>query len=124
MHRSKTVNLTIVPAVAAAFLAGCGEDDASETAYCVDENEMVVENYQCDDDYNRGGGGGFFFFYAATSLGRGQSIRGLRGDRVRTSDRATLARRGGLGGANSNSGGVGRSTSRSSGGGSGFSGGG
>ena len=121
MHRSKTVTLSVVPVVAAAFLAGCGDDDASETAYCVDENEMVVENYQCDDDYNTGGGGGFFFFYAASSLGRGQSIRGLQGDRVRTTDRATLARRGGLGGASSNSGGVGRPTSS---GGSGFSGGG
>ena len=32
---------------------------------------MVVENYQCDDDYNTGGSGGFFFFYAGRTLGRG-----------------------------------------------------
>lgn len=54
-YRSKAVSLTVVPIVAAAFLAGCGEEEEQETAYCVDENEQVVDNSQCDDDYDRGG---------------------------------------------------------------------
>lgn len=120
-HRSKAVKLTVVPIVAAAFLAGCGEEEEQETAYCVDETETVVDNSRCDDEYDRGsgGGGGFIWFFAGASLGRGfgpgSRVSGLPGDRVRASDRASLARRGGFG-SSARSGGVGRGTAGSSGG--------
>lgn len=115
-HRSKAVKLTVVPIVAAAFLAGCGGDDDQETAYCVDANDTVVDNAQCDNETDGGGGNGFFWFFAGggRSYGRGSRISGA-GDRIRASDRAGLARRGGFG-SSARSGGVGRGGSGSSGG--------
>ncbi len=120
---SKTVKLTVVPILAAAFLAGCGEDE-EETAYCVDATDTVVENENCDDEYDRGGGGGFFWFFAGggRGYGLGNRVSGA-GDRIRASDRAALARRGGFG-SSARSGGVGRGGGGGgSSGGSGFSGG-
>ena len=113
-HRSKAVKLTVVPILAAAFLAGCGDDE--ETAYCVDANDTVVDNEQCDDESDRGGGGGFFWFFAGggRSYGRGSRISGP-GDRIRASDRSALAKRGGFG-SSARSGGVGRGGSGGSGG--------
>jgi hypothetical protein len=116
MARSSTaVRLTIVPLLAASFLAGCGDDE--ETAYCVDENDEVVENRYCDDEYDGQTSSGAFFWYfgaAGSSIARGTRVSG--GDRVRASDRAALAQRGGFG-SGSRSGGTGKSFS--SGGGSG-----
>lgn len=116
MARSSTaVRLSIVPLLAASFLAGCGDDE--ETAYCVDENDEVVENRYCDDEY-RGtvGAGAFFWYFGASGSGirRGSKVSG--GDRISASDRAALAKRGGFG-SRSSGGGVGKSFS--SGGGSG-----
>ena len=37
-------------------------------AYCVDQNDQVVENQQCDNEARSGGGGAFFWYYGA---GRG-----------------------------------------------------
>ncbi|MDX6717945.1 MAG: hypothetical protein QOJ63_199, partial [Solirubrobacteraceae bacterium] len=42
MKRSKSVNLVVVPLLAAAFLSGCGGE--KETAYCVDQNNQVTDN--------------------------------------------------------------------------------
>ena len=118
-HRSSAVKLTVVPVLAAAFLAGCGEEE-EETAYCVDATETVVENENCDREYDRGGGGGFFWFFAGAGLGRGfrpgSRVAGLPGSRVGAGDRAALAQRGGFG-SRSRSGGVGRGTGRTIGGG-------
>ncbi len=122
-HRSAAVSLTIVPIVAAAFLAGCGEEEEQETAYCVDENQQVIDNSNCDREYDGVGGGGFFWFFVGSSFGRGlgpgSRITGIPGDRVRASDRAALARRGGFG-SRARSGGVGRSSGTRSSGGGGF----
>ncbi len=121
-HRSKAVKLTVVPILAAAFLAGCGEDD-KETAYCVNGDDKVVDNSQCDNESDGFGGGGFFWFFAGGGRGYGQGSRvSGPGDRIRASDRAGLARRGGFG-SSARSGGVGRGGG-SSGGSSGFSSGG
>lgn len=121
---SRSVKLTVVPILAAAYLAGCGEDD-EETAYCVDGSDTVVENQNCDDESDRGGGGGFFWFFAGGGRGYGLGNRvSGPGDRIRASDRAGLARRGGFG-SSARSGGVGRGGGGSSGfSGSGSSGGG
>ena len=104
---SKAVKLGVVPVLAAAFLAGCGDDE--ETAYCVDENDMVVENRFCEDEYENGGVGvvPFFWYFGGGTYTRGQRVP-TTGDRVRASDRAALAKRGGFG-TRSGSGGVGRS---------------
>ena len=116
MARSSTaVRLTIVPLLAASFLAGCGDDE--ETAYCVDENDEVVENRYCDDEYDGVGvAGAYFWYFGATggNIARGTRVSG--GDRVSASDRAALAQRGGFG-SRSGGGSIGKSFSTGSGGG-------
>lgn len=123
--RSQAVRLTAVPLLAAAFLAGCGsdEDDATQTAYCVDAQDRVVDNEYCDDD--RAGGGGYFVFFGGLPLRGGTVTRGtvLRGgERIPASNRTAIAERGGFG-SGARTGGVGR-TVTARGGGGGFSGGG
>jgi hypothetical protein len=117
-HSSTAVRLTIVPLLAASFLAGCGDDE--ETAYCVDENDEVVENDYCDDD-SRNGAYFWYFGSAGSGIKRGSKVSG--GERVRASDRAALAQRGGFG-SSASKGGAGRSFSSPSGGGGSRSGGG
>jgi hypothetical protein len=115
VKRSKSVTLVVVPLLAAAFVAGCGED---ETAYCVGQDNRVTDNSYCD----RGDNPGFFWFFGGPGLGRG-SLAGS-GDRINSTDTAALARRGGFG-SSARSGGIGRPTGKTIGGGFGhFSGGG
>ena len=56
-RRSRDVALVVVPLLAAA-VTGCGGND---TAYCVDQNNDVVENRNCDGLGNPG----FFWYYGA-----------------------------------------------------------
>ena len=109
MKRSKSVNLVVVPLLAAAFLAGCGNEE-KETAYCVDQNNQVTDNDNCD----RGNNSGFFWFFGAAGLHRG-SFAGA-GERINSTDKAALAKRGGFG-SSARSGGIGRPTGKTTGGG-------
>jgi hypothetical protein len=70
MKRSKSVNLVVVPLLAAAFVSGCGGEE--ETAYCVDQSNRVTDNKYCD----RGNNSGFFWFFGAPGLGRGSLAGG------------------------------------------------
>ena len=108
MKRSKNVNLVVVPLIAAAFLSGCGGEE--ETASCVDETDVGVENRNCESGTN----GGFFWFFGGGGLTRG-SIAGP-GERINSTDKAALAKRGGFG-SSARPGGVGRPTGKSTGGG-------
>ena len=112
---SKAVRLTVVPVLAASFLAGCGDDE--ETAYCVDENDEVVENRYCEDEYDRGAVGvvPFFWYFGGGTFAKGQRVAG--GEKVAASNRAALASRGGFGSRSSSPNGVGRSYSSGSSGG-------
>lgn len=101
MKRSKSVNLVVVPLLAAAFLAGCGGE--KETAYCVDQNNQVTDNDYCD----RGNNSSFLWFFGGPGLGRG-SFAGA-GERINSTDKAALAARGGFG-SKARTGGVGRAT--------------
>lgn len=115
MRRSRSVTLAVVPLLAAAFLSGCGD---KETAYCVDRDNRVTDNVNCD----RADNPGFFWFFGGPGLVRG-SLAGP-GERINATDRAALARRGGFG-SSARSGGIGRPTGKTIGGGlRGFSGGG
>jgi hypothetical protein len=113
-HRSKAVPLLSVPVLAVAFTA-CG-DDGDETAYCVDQNDQIVENRYCDDEaYGGGGPGAFFWFYGGSVVGNSGAVR------VSASNVAENARRGGFGSSSrgtTSSGGIGKSVAsgRSSGG--------
>ena len=110
---SKTVALGVLPVMATAFLAGCGGED--EPAYCTDENDVVVDNSQCDDN----GGGGGFFFWAFVGGSSGKLVKGSKVtnavSKIASSDKAALAKKGGFGSKSSSSG-VGRTVSSSGGG--------
>ena len=110
-----------VPVLAIAF-AACGDDD--DSAYCVDQNDQIVENRYCDDEAyaGNGGGGAFFWFYGGSPVRGSSYAPGTRlkgGDKVAASNVAENARRGGFGSSGkTGASGVGRavSSSRSSGG--------
>ena len=112
MHRSRTVNLAVVSALAAAF-SGCG--DTKGTAYCVNKQSKIVENRYCDNEYRAGN---YFYSYGGTAAGgylRGNTLNG--GDRVDASDKATNAQRGGFGASSKSGGnGIGATFAKSSGG--------
>ncbi len=111
---SKTVALGVLPVMATAFLAGCGGED--ETAYCTDQNDVVVENSYCDDDFNNNG---YFWAFVAgsagTSLKKGSKVT-KAASKIAASNKAALAAKGGFGSKSSS--GVGRSVAHSSSGGS------
>jgi hypothetical protein len=120
-RRSRDVALVAVPVLAFAFTA-CGGDD--DTAYCVDQNDQIVENQYCDDDaFDGDNGGSFFWFYGGHPVSGSRYAKGTKlkgGDRVAASNIAENARRGGFGsssGSKSSSSGVGRASAHSSGGG-------
>jgi hypothetical protein len=108
-RRSRAVTLTVVPLLAAAFIAGCGSDESEETAYCVNAQDEVVDDDLCDDE---GRGGYFVYFgglpFTGNRIGRGTRLRG--GERVASTDRGAIASRGGFGGS-ARSSGVGRAVS-------------
>ena len=120
-HRSRAVSLMAVPVLAIAF-AACGDDD--DSAYCVDQNDQIVENRYCDDEAyaGNGGGGAFFWLYGGSPVRGSSYATGTRlkgGDKVAASNVAENARRGGFGSSSkTGASGVGRavSSSRSSGG--------
>lgn len=96
MSRAKTINLSLTTALAATFLAGCGQrepewgDDLdnyadSDTAICVDGDGQRVDDDYCDDDRRYGGGFGFIY------LGRGGYIP-YYGERARLGSYSTTPR--------------------------------
>jgi len=118
-HRSRAVSLMAVPVLAIAF-AACGDDD--DSAYCVDQNDQIVENQYCDDDA-RTGGSGFFWLYGGSLINGNRYATGQRlkgGEKVAASNVAENARRGGFGsssGSKTSASGVGRAAASHSGGG-------
>ena len=109
MRRSRSVPIATLSAIALAFSACGGEE---ETAYCVDEQNQVVDNSECDR--GSGGGGGFFWlFLAGNRLGGRTPTYGERlpaGERIRPSDRAALQSKGGFG-SQARGSGIGRTVS-------------
>jgi hypothetical protein len=51
---------TVLATAATGFLAGCGEGEEEQVAYCTDENGEIVDDDYCDDGYR---GPGLFFLY-------------------------------------------------------------
>jgi hypothetical protein len=114
-RRSTALTLTVVPLLAAAF-QGCG-GNTDDTAYCVDQNDVVVENSNCGDE--RSGGAGFFWYYGAAALAGNTIRRGARvtgGERISATDKGANVSRGGFGSSARSSSGVGRPVSGSGGG--------
>lgn len=116
-RRSRDVALVALPVLAFAFSA-CGGDE--ETAYCVDENDQIVENQYCDEEATNEGAypGAFFWYYGA---GGGKLVKGAKlkgGTKVVSTNIAENVKRGGFGSSSKTSAsGVGRASAASSGGG-------
>lgn len=110
---SKTIALGAMPVMALAFLAGCGGED--EVAYCTDQNDTVVDNSYCDNDFD----GTFFWSFiaadAATKVVKGSKIK-KAASKIAASNKTALAAKGGFGSKSGSS--VGRSVASKSGGGS------
>lgn len=108
MKRSTAVNLGLVAGFATAF-SGCGE----ETAYCVDENDQVVENTFCGDE-NFGGDDRHYWVYGATALGGAKAIKkGAKlagGTKIVSTNKSAITSRGGFGSSGGSTSGVGRSS--------------
>lgn len=72
-------------------LSACslGQDDV----YCVDKDNVVVDENLCDDTSSHGGGGGYFFLIGAFGGGFGPGTRldGSRGQRISSTDGAARA---------------------------------
>ena len=68
MKRSKTIQLTIVSAVAAGLLS-CGE---RPTRYCVDEDQRVIDENNCVAGHSGGG----HFYYGRSGFGSGVRVTG------------------------------------------------
>ena len=112
MRRSRAVPIATLSAIALAFGA-CGDDD--ETAYCVDEDNVVVDNDECDDQYRSHSHGGFFWlFYSGnrfkTPPSPGQRLPTDGAERIASNDRAALQSKGGFG-SRARGGGIGRTVS-------------
>ena len=110
MKKSRSVPIVTLSAIALAFSA-CGDDE--ETAYCVDENDVIVDNEECDDDYNRGIHGGYFWYFGG-NFGNRTPTKGTKvppgGEKIQASNRAALQSKGGFG-SQARGSGVGRSVS-------------
>ena len=113
MKRSNAVNLGLVAAFATAF-TGCGEE---ETAYCVNENDQVVENSFCGDEYS-GGDRDHFWVYGAAAVGGSKAIKkGTKlagGSKILSTNKSALTARGGFGSSGGSTSGVGRPSGSSS----------
>ncbi len=107
MKKSTAVNLGLVAGFATAF-SGCGE-----TAYCVDQNDQVVENTFCGDE-NFGGDSSHYWIYGGAALGGAKAIKkGTKlagGSKILSTNKSAITSRGGLGSSGGSTSGVGRST--------------
>jgi len=114
LKRSKTVNLTLVAAFATAF-TGCGDD---ETAYCVTEEDEVVENRFCGDEFS-GGDNDHYWVFGGAAIGGSKAIKkGTKlagGSKILSTNKSALTARGGFGSKGGSTSGIGRASASSSG---------
>ncbi len=69
----------------------------NEDVYCVDKDNVVVDEALCDESNSSGGGGGGFFFLIGAfggGYGPGTRLDGSRGQRISSTDRAGRERAG------------------------------
>jgi hypothetical protein len=92
VHRSRTVNLAVVSALAAS-ISGCFHEK-KESVYCVNQSREVVENQRCTTETTAGN---YYYWYgpAGTTYTRGQTVSG--GSQVDASNKSANTSRGGFG---------------------------
>lgn len=111
----KSCSIVAVPVLALAFI-GCGDDQADETAYCIDQNDQVVQNRYCENVPSGDLGSGYIWFYdtSGSRYHAGSRIsRSAGGERIPAGNKAAVTSRGGFGSSARSSGGVGRATAGS-----------
>ena len=100
-----TIGTITLSGAAMGFLTACGQDTAEEeqTAYCVDENDNVVDDDLCDESERNGGFvGGVPYFFFLGSFGGNRYSPGQRipstytssGTRINPSDSSARSRAG------------------------------
>jgi len=113
LKRSNAVNLGLVAAFATAF-TGCGEE---ETAYCVNQNDEVVDNQTCGDEFS-GGDDRHFWVYGAAAVGGSKAIKkGSKlagGSKILSTNKSAITSRGGFGSSGGSTSGVGKPSGSSS----------
>ncbi|MBM9468354.1 hypothetical protein [Nakamurella leprariae] len=90
--RLRLVTLAAAGALVVPSVAACSSDEADQTAYCVDQDNQVVDDSNCDE--SRGYGGGLFFLMmAAGGFGRGSVIpsSAMYSSRINPADSAARA---------------------------------
>jgi len=107
------VNLGLVAAFATAF-TGCGGE---ETAYCVTQNDEVVDNQTCGDECS-GGDDRHFWVYGAAVVGGSKAIKkGSKlagGSKILSTNKSAITSRGGFGSSGGSTSGVGKPSGSSS----------
>lgn len=123
--RLRLVSMAVAGVLVVPSLAACGSDNDGEdqTAYCVNAENQVVDDSNCDE--SRGyGGGSFFLFMAVGGFGRGSYIPNNYGTRIDPRNPAArasagLPATGRAAGTTVKSGGIGKGSGGSTGTGSG-----
>lgn len=119
--RLRLVSMAVSGVLVVPSLAACSSSGGEEqTAYCVNAENQVVDDSNCDE--SRGyGGGSFFLFMAVGGFGRGSYIPTGGGTRINPADPAArasagLPTTGKAAGTTVRSGGVGKGSGGSTGG--------
>jgi hypothetical protein len=84
--RPRLIGMALSGVLVVPSLASCGNSGGDEqTAYCVDANNQVVDDSNCDESHGYGGGL-FFLFLATGGFGRGSFIPSVGGTRINPAD--------------------------------------
>lgn len=107
MKRSSTVSLGVTLALAAAVLAGCGDDEPEHNRICVDEQQTRLEDEDCDDGQTSSGGRATWFYHSNKHAGPavGGKINPTHGTYTKPyGSIGTLPKAGGFGGSKAGAG--------------------
>lgn len=60
---------SVVVLAAAAFLGGCGTSEPDDVVYCVDKNNVIVDQDRCDDSSGTTSNGAFWYMMGRYNSG-------------------------------------------------------
>lgn len=88
---------SVVVLAAAAFLTGCGAGEPDDAVYCVDNDNVVVDDNKCDDSTGTHGNGAFWYMMGRYNSGLTPGTRldpGLSTARFSSTDSAARTKAG------------------------------
>ena len=95
--RRHVVTPSVVVLAAAAFLTGCGAGEPDDVVYCVDKDNVIVDDSKCDDSTGTHGNGAFWYMMGRYSPGLTPGTRldpGLSTARFSSTDSAARTKAG------------------------------